>query len=124
MRKIGSFIKSVKIKIGHTIQILDIRGQWFRGNLNPDAPEATASKIPALGAKMEANGLRTPPGFGDNRNVTSAKSEISLSSMLPIGKMLGPKRPTPRKKSASTTHADDDSIPRQYKGGKKKDEDQ
>ena len=69
---------------------------------------------------MDCNCFRSPPGFGDNRNVSIAIPEISLSNMLPSGEMLCPNPPTPRRKSEAATHADDDSISHHYKGGREK----
>ena len=72
--------------------------------------------------EIEDNGSRTPPGFGDNRKVSSANPEIPLPNMAPNGKMLGANLPTPRRKSEEAIHLDDGSIPHHNKGGKRRED--
>ena len=69
---------------------------------------------------MGNNGLRTPLGFGDNRNVEGAKSAISLSNMSKADKTICPNHPMTRRESESTNHAEGDFVPHHYRGGEKK----
>ena len=90
-------------------------GKWFRWNLYPKEPESIGHNT-FWGAKMGDNGLRFPPGFGNNRNVLREKPEISLANMLSSDKRLGANPPTPRRKSEAAAHMDGEPIPHLHIG--------
>ena len=76
----------------------DYSGKFHRWDLDPTASAAVESKMPFRGVKMGDSGARTPPGFEANRNVSRAKTEISLPDMLPNGEMLGSNPPNEKAK--------------------------
>ena len=105
------------IQIGLMSQISTIRENGF-GEIRSESDGLDRIENSFPGNKMDGNnGSRMPPGFGDNKDVPIEKPEISLPNMSTNGKMLGPNRTMPRRKSEAATHMGDDSISHHYKGG-------
>ena len=118
IRKICSFARMMQINIGLMPRILTIRENGS-GKYESEIARIDRIEIPFCETKPEDNGLRAPPGLTNKRNVSSAKPEVSLSTMLPKGRTLGPNRPLPRRKSEATTQVDGDSTFHRNKGGVK-----